>query len=72
MVEENLPIVVEEWTPDGLKPVEVLARVANVPMARAMFPAARGLRPRARILIRDRALVISDSAELDRTLSTEK
>jgi hypothetical protein len=54
---DNLPVVIEEWTTDGTRIVQVLARCANVSVARGAYPACRGLRPKGRIMIRQGALV---------------
>lgn len=63
---EHLPVVIEEWSPDGSRLLEILGRAINGSIALGAYPAARGLRPRGRIIIRQGARVLVDSADLDR------
>jgi len=59
---EELHISLEECDAAGNEVVEVLARLSNVVIGRAAWKAAWRLRPHARIVLRDRARVIEDSA----------
>lgn len=57
-LDEHLPITVEARDETG-RIVEVIARCANVTVARGAFDAARTCRQGVEIMIRDRARVIA-------------
>jgi len=60
---EELPFRVELWRDGGSDAVErVLARAANVQLARAIFKAAQGDHPERRITVRKGDRIVADSA----------
>ena len=63
MIDPNLPYTVEQWSRDGNRLEQVLARIGNVVIALAAFRAARGLRPRDLLMLRHGARVIERSDE---------
>jgi hypothetical protein len=61
---ENLPYRIELWgEADGAAVERVLARAFSMPLARAIFRAARSEHPDRRITLRHGARVIADSAK---------
>jgi hypothetical protein len=59
---EELPFRVELWHDGGHDAVErILARAANVQLARAIFKAAQGDHPQRRITLRRDNRIIADS-----------
>jgi hypothetical protein len=60
---EELPYRVELWRDGGHDTVErVLARAANVQLARAIFTAVQGEHPTRRITVRKGTRIVADSA----------
>jgi hypothetical protein len=49
---EDLRYVVEEWTLDESRPLEVIARVGDLPVATSPFWSVAAARPKARIVLR--------------------
>jgi len=60
---EDLPYHIDLWRADGGNGIErVLARAASMPLARAIFKAARGEHPDRRITLSKANRILSDSA----------
>jgi hypothetical protein len=57
---EQLPYTVEVWTDDGNHLVDSLARASHHAVAVAAYWAATTARPRAYVMLRNRAMVLSE------------
>ena len=57
---EDLRFTVEEWAADNKQPIEVIARVGVLTVAMSAYWSAAAARPKARIVLRERAIEIAN------------
>ncbi len=57
---DKLTFTIDEWSDDGSRIVEVMARVGNFDVATAAYDAALRVRPNRRLTLRQGALLLRE------------